>query len=56
MNLCMLRAALSESELDCHIDIEKVHRGLGIEFIHFERFLMNFFCVLRTFEVDDEDI
>ena len=56
MNFCMIRAALSGSELDCDVDLKQTHSGLCIEFVHFERYLRNFFCVLRDFEVNEDDI
>lgn len=56
MNICLLRSALTGSELECFVDIKQAHAGLGIQDIHFERYLRNFFRVLRKFKIDEDDI
>lgn len=56
MNAYLLRSAMTGSELECLVDIKQAHAGLGIQDVHFERYLRNFFCVMRKFKLDEDDI
>ena len=56
MNKNLIISALNQSEMLLKAEVKQVHAGLGVTLKHFEKFLLNFFLVLRFFDVPDEDL